>query len=91
MVSPLDDIGLRVEADIIYLAALAGIPLHTAETMELWELAAAGGRHLTETLQAKNVREVDEAQAAVWEETHQQRMERMAEAAERRRERKARR
>jgi len=91
MLSALDDIGLRSEADIIYLAALAGIPLPTAEGMELWELAAAKGMHYTETLQEHNIRETNAEQEKVWEETQVQRMELLARQAERRRERRTRR
>lgn len=89
MLSHLDDIGLRVEADLIYHIALAGIPLPVAEGMELWELAAARGLHYTESLQDKNIREVDEAQKEYYEETREQREALMARQAERRRERKA--
>ena len=91
MLSALDTTGLRVEADIIYLAALAGIPLPVAEGMELWEIAAARGMHYTETLQDHNVRTIDVEQAAVWEETQVKRQELLARQAERRRERKRRR
>lgn len=88
MLSALDDIGLRQEADLIYHIALAGIPLPVAESMELWELAAARGLHYTETLQEKNVRDVDAAQAAYYEETREKREAIMAARAERRRDRK---
>lgn len=89
MLSHLDDLGLRAEADLIYHIALAGIPLPVAETMELWELAAARGLHYTESLQEKNIRETDEEQAAYYEETREQREAMIARQAERRRERKA--
>jgi len=88
MLSALDDIGLRGEADIIYLAALAGIPLPVAEGMELWELAAAKGMHYTETLQEHNIRETNAEQEKVWEETQAQSLEILARQAERRRERR---
>lgn len=89
MLSDLDEIGLRVEADIIYHIALAGIPLPVAEGMELWELAAARGLHYTESLQERNIRETDAEQAAYYEETKDVREELMRRQAERRRERRS--
>jgi hypothetical protein len=89
MVSELDEIGLRVEADILHHIGLAGVPLPIAEGMELWEIAALRGLHYTETLQEANVRQINEEQQVVWEETQETREAIMARAAERRRERRS--
>lgn len=90
MLSALDDVGLRAEADIIYLAAQAGI-YPAAEEMELWEIAAASGKHFTETLQDFNVRQIDAEQKAYFLETEEKRQALLERQAERRRDRRARR
>ena len=58
-----------------------------AETMELWEVAAALGIHRTETEAAYVEREIIERSAAYFEETREQRMEHLAGYAERRKRR----
>jgi len=90
-VTQYDEDGTRAEAEIIRLAQRNGLPLPVADTMELWEVAAACGVGWIETLAERDTREINERQEKYWEETQEQRMKIMAEAAERRRERKRRR
>jgi hypothetical protein len=84
---------LAVEAELIYALARAGIALPVAEDYELWELAAAMGLHRVETIADYTEREIIEKSEAYFEETREQRMEKLSGYAERRkvrsRERKA--
>jgi len=75
------------EAELIYLISRIGIPLHAAEQMELWELAAAGGLHRVETQSARDEREIVEKKQEYWGETVDKRAEIMARRKERKAER----
>lgn len=79
---------MRPEADILYIIHRAGITLDQAERYELWELAAACGLHLGETISEKDQRDIVDKKQAEWVETKDRRTELLREAAERRRERK---
>jgi hypothetical protein len=96
MVSALDDLGLRDEADIIRLASRRSIPLPTAEQYELWELAAAVDMDLigTETeVKGRNLAEEKSVQMTpdYWQgEEGKKRLERIERAKNRKRNRKER-
>lgn len=76
---------MAVEAELIHVFALRGLPLPSADSMELWELAAACGVHRKETREEHDNREIVEKKADYWDETVDKRAEIMA----RRKERKA--
>lgn len=66
MVSALDSVGLRDEADIIRLAARRSIPLPVAEEYELWELAAACDMDLIGTESQVKGQELAEEKGDKW-------------------------
>ena len=83
-----DGTPLAQEADIIYYITRAGIPLPLADNYELWELSSALGLHRIETRAEHDAREIVLKSQAYYEETREAREAYMAEAAQRRRERK---
>lgn len=87
-VSHLDGTWRRPIADILFVIHRAGITKPEAERYKLWELAAACGLHLGETIAEKDQRDIIDTKQAEWAETKDRRTELLREAAERRRERK---
>ena len=87
-VSDLDGTPLRPEADILYIIHRAGVTLSEAERYELWELAAACGLHLGETVGERDQREIIDKKQAEWEQTGDERTRKLREAAERRKAKK---
>lgn len=82
----LDDLpALAGEAELIFLVSKIGVPLHAADSMELWELAAAGGLHRVETFTQRDEREIIAKKEEYWDETQAKRRAIM----ERRKQRKA--
>ena len=75
---------LKVEAELIHILHRAGIPLHHADQLELWELAAAVGLHRTERVIDRDARLIGEEKQAEWEATQEARMERIRRRQERR-------
>lgn len=80
----LDGTYLAVEAELIYAISRTGIALPVAEEYELWELAAAMGLHRVETIADYTEREIIEKSEAYYEETKEQRLEKLSGYAERR-------
>ena len=78
---------MRLEAELIYGAASRGISWDQAQEMELWQLASAFGLHRVETRADHDEREIVEAKQEYWEQTAQQRSERLAGYSERRKQR----
>lgn len=86
--SHLDGTHLRPEADILFMIHKAGITLPDAAGYELWELAAAVGLHYGPTIAERDATEIIDKKQAEWDATADERMRRMAEAAERRKNKK---
>lgn len=69
---------LAQEAEIIHACSFRGLAPTTADTMELWEIAAYLGLHRIETVEEFNQREIVEAKGEYWEETQRERMDKLA-------------
>ena len=72
------------EAEIIYAVTRAGVPLHYADEMELWELASAVGLHRVETRAQHDEREIVEKSQEYWGETQEVRNQKLIGYTERR-------
>lgn len=79
---------MALEAEIIFATASRGISWESVLDMELWQIAAALGMHRVETRAERDSREITETKKAYWEETGEQRMQRVAGYSERRRQAK---
>lgn len=66
----------------------AGITKAEWKHYQLWELAASVGLHFGPTIAERDATEIVDKKAAEWETTGPERMKRMAEAAERRKNKK---
>ena len=78
---------MAVEAELIHAFTQRGITLVHADSMELWELAAACGVHRVETREEHDNREIVEKKQEYWEETVEKRAAIMARRKERQAER----
>lgn len=81
---------MAVEAELIHAFTQRGITLVHADSMELWELAAACGAHRKETREEHDNREIVEKKADYWAETVDKRAAIMARRKERQAEAKRR-
>lgn len=75
---------LAQEAEIIHACSFRGLAPTVADEMELWEIAAYLGLHRMETIEQRDQREIVETKGEYWDETMQQRMERLGSYSERR-------
>jgi len=78
---------LAQEAEIIHACSMRHLALPTADEMELWEVASYLGLHRVETLEERDNREIVETKKEYFEETGEQRAEKLTGYSERRRER----
>lgn len=76
---------LAQEAEIIHACGMRQLPVTSADEMELWEVASYLGLHRVETWEERDNREIVEAKEQYWEETGDQRAEKLTGYSERRR------
>ena len=76
---------LAQEAEIIHACSMRHLPLPTANEMELWEVASYLGLHRIETYEERDNREIVETKKEYFEETGEQRAEKLSGYSERRR------
>jgi hypothetical protein len=76
-----------MEAEIIHACGVRGLDPRTADGMYLWEIAAYLGIHRLETIEERDQREIVQAKADYWEETHDKRAGQLTGYSERRRQR----
>ena len=75
---------MALEAELIYAATLRGMAWESVLDMELWQVAASFGLHRLETRAQRDQREITATKSEYWDETGEQRMERLAGYSERR-------
>lgn len=75
---------MSLEAELIYAATLRGMAWESVLDMELWQIAASFGLHRLETRAQRDQREITASKSEYWDETGEQRMERLAGYSERR-------
>lgn len=78
---------MALEAELIYATTSRGLSWESAQEMELWQIAAALGLHRIETRAEHDAREIVGKKEEYWEETREQREEKLSGYSERRKQR----